>query len=294
MPPPLVPESLLNRPFTLAEAKAAGLSRHALRGPEWRNIFQTVWAHCETEETREFRFAAARLVLPSRAVTWGLTAAWLYGADVRREDDFDVFAGMPKGGRVRSREGLVVSQETLQPRDIWTIDGVQLTSPVRTVFDSLRLLRGDMRLIVADALTHLGRTDVEEVRRYFAGQRRLRNLRVGAALVDQIEPKSESPMETRLRIGLVAAGLPQPVAQWVLRDHLDRFVARLDLAYPEQKVAVEYDGAWHWERRREDDRRRDAARALGWIVIVVSADDLFGSPERLYAQVAAALRSRAA
>jgi len=289
MRPPQLPAELCSGPFTTAQARAAGLTHSALRHSQWRQVLRGVWAHVGVEDTREFRFAAVKLVLPPRAVACSLTAAWLYGADVRRADDLDVHVSFPRGGRVRPRKGLVVSQETLDRSDICTIGGVLVTSPVRTVFDCLRFLRGDGGVVVADALTHLGRTTVPAIRRYFASKRGLRNLRIGAALIELIEPKSESPMETRLRLRLMAAGLPRPEAQWVVRDSQGVFVARLDLAYPDLRVAVEYDGAWHWQQRRRDDRRRDAARKLGWTIIVVSADDLFGDPDRLFADVRYAL-----
>ena len=287
-----VPPQLRDRPFTLAQARAAGVSDSALRGSEWRHLFHDVWVHRSVQDTREMRLAAVRLVLPPRAVICGLTAAWLYGADVRREDDLDVHVSFPKGGRIRSRPGIVVSQETLAPGDVWTWKGLRVTSPARTVFDCLRLLRGAERLVVADALTHLGRTSIDEISSYFAAQRGLRNLRVGALLIEQIEPKSESPMETRVRVRLIESGLPRPEAQWVVRDRRDRFVARLDLAYPAQKVAIEYDGAWHWAQRRKDDRRRDAARRLGWVVIVVSAEEFYGSFDDIVAEVRSELARR--
>ena len=44
--------------------------------------------------------------------------------------------------------------------------------------------------------------------------------------------------------------------------------------------------------RQTDDRRRDAMRALGWHVLVYDADDIYGDPDRVAREVAAALRSR--
>jgi very-short-patch-repair endonuclease len=100
-------------------------------------------------------------------------------------------------------------------------------------------------------------------------------------------------METRLRHLLVAAGLPRPTAQHVVRDATGAFVARLDLAYLGPRLAIEYDGALHWEQRREDDRRRDGVRALGWRVLVVSGSDLWDGGADLIARVRAHLRSAA-
>jgi hypothetical protein len=223
-----------------------------------------------------------------------LTAAWVHGADVRRLDDLDVHVSFPPGMRIRSRRGLVVTQEALNPDDVGLAAGVHVTVPTRTAYDCLRLLRHTDAVVVADALTHLRRTTVEAVRAYFDSQRRMRNLRIGRRRLDEVEPLAESPMESRLRLGLTGGGLPRPVAQFVVYDALGCFVARVDLAYPELKIAVEYDGAWHWQNRRDDDRRRDALRALGWIVIVVSAEDLYAGRDRVIAQVRSARRSRGA
>lgn len=286
-----VPAELRTAPFTSAQAASAGVSDSALRSAPWRQMLRGVWAHVDVPDDRDGRLAAATLVLPPRAVLCGLTAAWIWGADVRRADDLDVHASFPRGGRVRSRAGLRVCQETLATKDIWQLRDVAITSPTRTAFDCLRLLRGDDRVVVADALTHLGRTTTAELRTYFAGQHRLRNLRIGAALLDDVEPLAESPMESRTRLAIVQAGLPRPLAQYDVRAPSGVFVARVDLAYPDLRIAIEYDGAWHWKQRRDDDRRRDALRALGWTVLVYSADDVYGSPDRIASDVAAARRA---
>ena len=287
-----MPAELRERPFTLRNVQSLGLTKSLLRNPVWRQVFRGVWAHVDLEDTRANRLAAASLVLPPHAVLCLVTAAWVYGADVRRDDDLDVHCGFPKGKRTRSQSGLVVSQETLKPSDIWVIDGVAVTSPVRTAYDCLRLLRGWDRLVVADALTHLGVTSVDELRAYFATQRRMRNLRIAERLLEDIEPKSESPMETRLRLVLIEGGLQRPDAQWEIKNGAGVVKWRLDLAYPAEKIAIEYDGAWHWKQRRDDDRRRAALRSLGWDPHVFDADDVYGNPDRVVQEVAAALRRR--
>jgi very-short-patch-repair endonuclease len=54
------------------------------------------------------------------------------------------------------------------------------------------------------------------------------------------------------------------------------FVARVDLAYPELRIAIEYDGLWHAERHAflDDRRRLNRLVAAGWVVLHVTADDL--------------------
>lgn len=102
---------------------------------------------------------------------------------------------------------------------------------------------------------------------------------------------AESPQEPRLRLVLQRAGLPAPVARFRVFDGED-FVARLDLAYPDVEVAIEYDGLWHGDRRAflDDRRRLNRLTAAGWIVLHVTVDDL-RHPDRLTARVRA-LRSR--
>ena len=271
-----IPLHLRERPFSWDEAQSAGVTRHQLRTRAFRHVFREVWVPADVPDDRDCRLAAAKLVTPPHAVLRELTAAWIYGADVRQVGDLDVHVGYPPNRRRRQRPGVRVCQEALTPNDIWLVGGSAVTSPVRTSFDCLRLLPDPMGLVVADALTHLGRTSIEEIASYFAGQRRLRNLRIGERLVPDIEPASESPRETRTRVRIVRSGLPRPVAQFVVRDFAGVFVARLDFAYPEAKVAIEYDGAWHWEHHLDDERRRARLRELGWTVIVITARDLYG------------------
>lgn len=193
---------------------------------------------------------------------------------------------------MRKQSGLVVCQETLDPSDIARIDGVQVTTPLRTAFDCLRLLRFAERLVVADALAHMGLVDLEDLAAYFASKKRLRNLRIGERLLAQIEPLTESPMETRLRVGLTDDGLPRPKAQHEVYDARGGLCGRLDLAYPEAKLGVEYDGADHWLQRQADERRRARIREQEWEVLVYSADDVFKTPLATSAEVRRHLRAR--
>jgi very-short-patch-repair endonuclease len=87
-----------------------------------------------------------------------------------------------------------------------------------------------------------------------------------------------------------SSGLPSPVAQYRVIA-AGRSVARVDFAWPEQRVALEYDGLWHGEPGQfaKDRRRLNRLTAAGWRVIFVTAADL-RDPEALLARIAAALR----
>jgi very-short-patch-repair endonuclease len=100
-------------------------------------------------------------------------------------------------------------------------------------------------------------------------------------------------METRLRLILVAGGLPRPVTQYEVRDRNGLFVARLDLAYPKYRLGIEYEGDHHRGRGvfQQDLRRLNALRACGWTVLRFAALDIYRNPDRVLATVRAALVS---
>src|SRR5438309_2090955 len=71
------------------------------------------------------------------------------------------------------------------------------------------------------------------------------------------EPAAESPMETRLRLLLIFAGLPRPEAQARLYGKRGEFLGRVDLFYRSPRLAIEYDGGTHRDSLIEDNRRQN-------------------------------------
>jgi hypothetical protein len=257
-------------------------------------VFRDVWVHRDVADSREMRFAAVRLILPEGAFVCGLTAGWLYGSEVQDRRGELIWVGCRTGRRLRTRVGCLVREITVADSDLTLVDGVLVTTPLRTVFDCGRWLSLIEGVVVADALSHSGAMTQPDLAAYARTHRGLRGVRRLAQVLDLMEPKSESPMETRVRLLIVLAGLPKPTAQLVILDRNGQFVARADLGYEEQRLLVEYDGAFHWEQRRADDRRRDALRALGWTVLVFSREDYYQTPERILREIARALAKRVA
>jgi very-short-patch-repair endonuclease len=98
-------------------------------------------------------------------------------------------------------------------------------------------------------------------------------------------------METRLRLLIVRAGLPRPEVQWPVQDTATRTAVWLDLAYPEHRIGIEYDGGVH---TRPDTVLRDIGRhtALldqGWRVYRYTKLDVLHRPDRVVAQLRRAL-----
>jgi very-short-patch-repair endonuclease len=284
---PRVPPILRGRAFRGSEAVTNGvLTRNELRGPAWRPLFRDVYVDAAVPITHRIRAKAAAGLLIPDAVVSGVSAAVLWGVDLADADD-DVELTLPPEAHARRIPGVRVRRARLDPADIQRRDRTRLTAPEATALRVASVLPGDDAVVAVDRLVVAGLVDLAALRARAAtprvGSARVRS---ACALADGL---AESPQETKLRLVMHRARLPDPVAQYVVRDG-GRFVARVDFAWPERKVAVEYDGLWHADTKQfaKDRRRLNRLREAGWTVVFVTAADLH-DPARLAETIRAAL-----
>jgi very-short-patch-repair endonuclease len=114
-----------------------------------------------------------------------------------------------------------------------------------------------------------------------AGAKGIRRLRRAVALADS---GAESPMESRLRVELIRGRLPRPCVQAELRHSNGSFVGRVDLYYPDRRLAIEYDGQNHKNGLAADLRRQNAIFDAGYHLLRFTAADL-RAPGLVVAQV---------
>jgi very-short-patch-repair endonuclease len=99
-------------------------------------------------------------------------------------------------------------------------------------------------------------------------------------------------METKLRLLLVLAGLPEPEVNVKVRWPDGRVRYRFDLCYRDLKLVVEYDGQHHradldqWDH---DIVRRDWMDGEGWSFVPVVARGVYRRPDETLERVRAAL-----
>jgi hypothetical protein len=149
-----------------------------------------------------------------------------------------------------------------------------VTSPVRTAWDVAALEPLGTAVATLDAMVRSGSVSSADLSVLCAaGTRRWGIARVRRA-VGLVDPRAESPPESRVRVALVLAGLA-PVPQYEVRVG-GELLGRVDLAFPEARLAVEYEGAYHFEDGQivRDDARYERLRAAGWTVIRLSSADL--------------------
>lgn len=280
--------------FRGAAAVAAGLvTRDVLRGPRYTRLFpDTYLAVSAGPADLLLRSHAAYRYVQGRGVLAGYSAAEVLGASCGpRAAPAEVLV---RSGVQRGHPGLLVHRDRIAPGEIHRVDGLEVTSPLRTAYDLAR--RGPLvdRVVAVDALANRHRFS-PDLLLHFAN--RYRGARGNDGLPEVLahaDRRAGSPMETRLRMLLVRAGLPRPQSQWVVPDEQARTAVWIDLAYPDQRVGIEYEGEVHTapDAVRRDIRRYTALVDRGWRVYRYTGREILGEPEMVVAQIARALDAR--
>jgi hypothetical protein len=105
----------------------------------------------------------------------------------------------------------------------------------------------------------------------------------------------DSPMESRLRMLLVLAGLPEPTVNYREYDEHGNVIRRYDLSYPQLKLIIEYDGRQHAESEQQWDHDIDRREDLdddGWRILIVRSKDIYRRPSRTIERVRRQLVAR--
>ena len=280
----------LTSAFRGSAAVAAGLlTPGVLRGPRYRRLFPDVHAPAAAEPDLALRARAAGVLLDGRGVVAGYAAAELLGASCGpRDAPVDVL--VPHSYRCA---GLRVHRGRLPADELARAGPTPVTTPTRTAFDLARWAPSlTERVAAVDALAHGCGVDVEAVRVLRNRHLGVRRADVVAQVLALVDPRAESTMESRVRMALHLGGLPAPAVQHPVVAGTTRY--RLDLAYPQVRLAIEYDGADHrGQRRARRDLVREAALvALGWKILRFDADVVLFRPDRVAAEVRAELVAR--
>jgi very-short-patch-repair endonuclease len=272
-------------PFRGSWAIARGeVTPGELRGKRYVRLFPDVYVDARAELDLMTRSLAAYLLVGrAGGMLAGYSAALLLGSDCAPAN---APAEVAVRDHMRRHPGLRAFRARVSPADRWCVGGCLVTSPERTAWDLARRLGLVEAVVAVDALGH-GRFDPEALLGRRVREPGARGCRRLDRVVELADPRAESPMETRLRLLIVLAGLPRPEVQYPLPEAGVRF----DLAYPEPKLAIEYDGGDHDDLL---DRRRDVRTGrLGWYTARFTKHDL-AQPAATIAAVRALLNERRA
>ncbi len=270
-----IPRSLRTQPFRGRDALSEGLiSRRRLLGPEFRRVLHGVYVSAGVTIDHGIRCLAAALVLPPESAFTGHSAAWWYGVEFARSDAL-VMVARPPAARIDGPRGVKVHRTPVLPTDVAVVSGLRLTSPVRAAWDLSTLTEPGPALAIVDGLLHRGVLTQEDLTTRLAAGVGTWGVSRAREVFNLADGRSESPAETHVRLIMHRADLPAPVLQFEVRLN-GRFVARVDFAWPDRKVILEYDGAHHADQlqMRRDRSRLNELVTAGWVVLHATAIDL--------------------
>ncbi|CDJ99040.1 conserved hypothetical protein [Microbacterium sp. C448] len=308
--------------FRTADARANGIGEGRLRGSDLRRPFHGVRSRRELrlpDVVTEGELHRARIVRAMSEYAERMTsdeffshgsAAILWGAAVPFGATEELHVGVLHPHRLPRARGVRGHQaRSTQTRVVVHPDtGLRVASPATTWAMLGAVLRHPYDLVAAgDSFIRVQRMPgpwVREMPPPLASRHQLEQAvragrRVGGpalrAALPLLRTGAASRPESWTRLTICDAGLPEPVLDYDAYDKNGLFIGCVDLAYPELKIAIEYEGDHHrtdvatWNR---DLAKHDALQAAGWRVIRVSRTMLFAQPTELITRVCAALAQR--
>lgn len=211
------------------------------------------------------------------------TAAAAYGFDT--EDTRDIHALNPVRHQLRNSDGLIVHRREGAPLGV--ADGRPATTAAWTAIEVARSLRRPRALATLDAALRSRTCDRRELMLAADRQSGRRGIVAVRDLVPLADALAESPMESEARLAMLDRGLPSPLLQHTIVDRNWR-TWRLDFAWPQWRIAVEYDGFdWHSSREHfaKDRLKRAALFEVDWSLISIVADDVRQHPDDMVRRI---------
>lgn len=264
--------------FRVSATGGAGLSRNQTRGNAFVSPSAGVRQRRETVGDPISDARAALAACGSDAVVTDLAAARIWGLPLPRTlpvDDGLVSVAVGPGGSRTQRRGTRGRRLRLPPFHVTQVEDVVVTTPARTWLDCAPWLRRSDLVAMGDAILHRRLATPGEFQHLLTWGYRRRGMAAVRAAVPILDGGAESPAESWVRVLLVDGGLPAPLCNVDVVDG-DQWIARVDMLWPDARLIVEYDGSGHLDerQRRRDAERLNALHAIGWRVIVLTANDL--------------------
>lgn len=309
--------------FTVHEALERGLTDWALRDPELRRTFHGARSlgdadDAEGGETEEWWQIRSRLteravqdylpVMPEHAFFCGPTAALHWGIPIPRRLDTTLHVGVWRPRTAPVRRDIRGRQFSTGFVRTVTSKGIRVTDPAGTWASLGGLLVDNELVAAADFVLHIPRhpggfapvTETALATRAELATYVERKGRPGAPALRRAlvlaRTGAASPPETQIRLILHDAGMPEPALDYDVYDDRGRFLGCSELAYPEHKLAIEYESDGHLTRtqlQRDIDKYQAYAEA-GWGVVRLTSAHVYRTPHeavrRVRARFAAATR----
>lgn len=265
-------------PFTRADARAAGVSIKSLRSAIYQKLFYDLYVAADVAITPEVWARAALHVAGPGAHASHSTAAQIWGIPVPRDSHTHVT--VPDRNDRCVRQG--IKSHLRNAGSTTTIrSGVRISTPEQTFLDLAAtgmglvdlVIVGDM-MLKADLITIAALIEAVDD---WTGP----HGRTASRAVRLVRDGVDSPMETRLRLLLVLAGLPEPKVNMIVRAEDGSWRLPFDLCYETYRLIVEYDGRQHADSRDQWSATSIAEKSsTSWVIDSSSSRPTASTPSR--------------
>jgi very-short-patch-repair endonuclease len=279
--------------FTLTQVLECGFTRpvvrRRLKGNVWEELYPRVYRAAANRPV-DWRQRQVALVLRTGGVSAGIAAAALHGLGGPPPRPEILLGRVPR----QALDAVIHTSASIDPIDCTETDGIPVTTVARTLVDVAGLLPSEEFGDMLD--TALIRRLVTVGRLRSRAEALWAPRRAGCAIVlsaleerKASDARAANPWEAKVLRAVRARGLPEPRVNHRVR--IGGRVRYLDLAWPDVKIAIEFDGFVPHSTRRvfDDDRaRQNDLIADGWTVFRVTAT-MLRTPDRTFAPIAAAV-----
>ncbi|MGO4599267.1 hypothetical protein [Terrabacter sp. 2RAF25] len=188
----------------------------------------------------------------------------------------------------RIRRGEVVGHRGLESREVTEVDGLPVVGPADTWADLGEYVGAglpvglDDLIVAGDAAANL-LGEISPLKRAVEARVRPRGKVTLTYALPRVRLGAWSPMETRSRLMVTRAGLPEPKHNLPVVSHAGEWLGFGDLVWEEQRVVGEYLGVEFHSRSRDkvhDRLRRDRVERGDWAVVEILSADVFDHAER--------------
>ncbi len=282
--------------FSLRQARDFGSTReqirHRIRTGRWLVRHRGACVIAGSVRTWEQDVMVALLSYGPKAVASHTTAGRLW--DVWSGSDLPIHVMLVHAHHRQAKERVRPHQAKLRRSDVRIANGIPVTSPHRTLVDLATELSGSQLEAALDRAIVAGLVSVRSMQRYIADRRLERKRGMGRLrrlLADRSKGAPESGLERLFIRKAKASGLPNPARQIPVGNR------RIDLGYPDVKVAIEIDSlAHHFSGVSfvEDRRRQNEIVLDGWLPLAFTEDDLIERWPAVHETVERTLKARAA
>ncbi|HEY9494747.1 MAG TPA: hypothetical protein VIR15_07840 [Intrasporangium sp.] len=274
--------------FTRAGALSAGSTAWSFRRSH-RQLFHGV--HVPRDDVVDDRRLneAALSICPKGSYLSHFSAARLFGGVV--PDDPDVHVTSPRN---RPKARGIAGHRAKRNQQVTTWRGLRTTTPMQTFLDMAQVLTLVDLVVLGDSLVKRERFTTRQLVAFVAGSTgpHHRLAKRAAALVRK---GVDSPMESRLRLLIVLAGLPEPKVNHRVVDADGQLIYRFDLCYLKFGLVIEYDGRQHADSTEQWHRDLDRDEQLDdWQIrrLVVVSSGIYNTPGTTLSRITKAMRQR--